>query len=57
MTKYEMAVAKKQKEEEKGLSIDWFRQSTRNHRKSNETQEMKLEDGPIEVICMLRRNE
>jgi hypothetical protein len=52
-----MAVAKKQKEEEKGLSIDWFRQSTRNHRKSNETQEMKLEDGPIEVICMLRRNE
>ena len=57
LTKYEMAVTKKQIEKENGLLIDWIRQATRKHRKSSETQEIKIEEGPIEVICMLRRNE
>jgi hypothetical protein len=47
-----MTVRKKQIEEENGLLIDWIRQSTRKHRESSETQEMKLEEGPIEVICV-----
>jgi hypothetical protein len=52
-----MAVSKKQIEEENVLLIDWIRQSTRKHREISETQEMKLEEGLVEVIYMLIRNE